>query len=208
MRKILESQVQAAGILFDAMPSYKGTESALWTLAQRLKESTGESCLLKTVAVNGLLNTNLYDVSGMAEHVLQILENPDRENGPPLVDKLAQFKARKHLSFASKYAHFFLDAERYPIYDQYVLKAISHHLKCKHIQLTSYVEFFSWYKKLEPLCEPYFGTRELDRYLWLSEAHRRWQTKREKSGLGKEVTRLFGIEEPEIKSALVALLGD
>ena len=45
-----------------------------------------------------------------------------------LWERLTTLTGRKHLSFASKFAHFFIDMERFPIYDFFSLKMVAYHL--------------------------------------------------------------------------------
>jgi len=77
----------------------------------------------------------------MGEHVAKVIEsvnmrNPSRE----LVDTIAALPSkkgqtkRKRTSFAAKFCHFFVDKDRFPIYDDAARKAIKLHLGSKELR--------------------------------------------------------------------------
>jgi hypothetical protein len=83
-----------------------------------------QSTLLKATVVNALYSTNVYAIARMAEHVEKLIRA--RGSLPADADFVEQLASPpglkpKFYSFASKFAHFFIDAERFPIYDSYAV---------------------------------------------------------------------------------------
>ena len=113
-------QIRAAVALFDELPQWRTTDRALTELRTRIPDRTPATELLRVAVVNALYFTNIYALARMAEHVHAVMsscETPAEE--PDLVERLSVLpprsrdeKPRNHLSFAAKYAHFFVDEER------------------------------------------------------------------------------------------------
>ena len=87
---------------------------------------------------------------------------------------------RRHVSFASKLCHFFLndeDDERYPIYDKAACDALRHHLGdayCDDHQ-RPYSAFRENLEKLRAASSNIKPTgREMDRYLWIVGMYMRY----------------------------------
>lgn len=91
--------------------------------------------------------------------------------------------------FASKFAHFFLDAEAFPIYDQYARLVVHIHIddlnedeKPNSSYGRSYKRFFQFYKKffrlkhqLEQRDGISYSTKTLDHYLWSAGQYIAWK---------------------------------
>ena len=105
--------------------------------------------LLKFSVLNDLYRTNIYDKVKIVEHItrLSIEENLDKllkSGNLDAVDKLRRghgIKTKKGndrniYSFATKYCHF-SNPKYYPIYDQYVEKAIVKLRNDKYIQFSN-----------------------------------------------------------------------
>ena len=85
---------------------------------------------------------------------------------------------RKHISFASKFAHFFIDEERFPIYDSYAVKMVAYHLGEQGLVRDTdnpYKAFVANFHQLKQVAGLECTTRELDHYLWLAGMFRKWQ---------------------------------
>lgn len=134
------SKIDAANRLHEHLDQWRLADEALRMLAQRCPDFEPVTCLLKVVAVNELYGTNVYATTRMAKHTARVLAGADSATaGSELVERLADLPAtesqkrkRRHYSFASKFAHFFLDDERFPIMDSYALKMLKHHLGRRH----------------------------------------------------------------------------
>ncbi|TAK57524.1 MAG: hypothetical protein EPO22_12095 [Dehalococcoidia bacterium] len=122
------AQIAAATRLHVELPSWKTTDAALDLLAVQLPGFDKESCLLKAAAINQLYGTNVYALSRVARHVFDVMKEPALD----LVERLALVangpKPRRHLSFASKFAHFYVNKDAYAIFDSYAVRALRHHL--------------------------------------------------------------------------------
>jgi len=129
-------QVAAANRLHAGLRQWATADRALGALAERFPEFDETSTLLKAVTINAMYGTNVWALDRMARHVMAVLSETDLARaGPELVERLAtpppapgQKRRRTHLSFAAKFAHFFIDAERYPILDSYAAKMVELHL--------------------------------------------------------------------------------
>ena len=104
------------------LAQWKLSETALEILAERFPDFSPEACLLKTVAVNAIYGTQLLATVRMAKHVEKLLCNSSVKSlGPEIVQQIDSLpaldgqKKRMAVSFASKFCHFFVDSERFPI---------------------------------------------------------------------------------------------
>jgi hypothetical protein len=106
-----------------------------WKLANRVTSSyfpthpnniEKETVIIKVVLVDRLYFTNIKEPLRMANHILklEVLDEQLKRNEIKAVDCIANFGQRKVISFGSKYAHFYNKAA-FPVYDQYVSKAIA-----------------------------------------------------------------------------------
>lgn len=106
-------------------------------------------------------------------------------------EKTRQFDPRlaEGYVFASKFAHFFLDADAFPIYDQYARLLVHFHIDDlnEEEQPSSkygkpYERFFQFYKKffrlkqqLEQRDSISYSTKDLDCYLWPAGQYITWK---------------------------------
>lgn len=122
--------------LHEAMGQWRIADQALNELATRFPGWGPSDTLLKVVAINGLYGTNVWAFSWMAEHVQAVMAEADLQNADTgLVERIAALPEdnggevrRRHVSFASKVARFYLDPDRFPIYDSYATEMLWHHL--------------------------------------------------------------------------------
>ncbi len=154
-----------------------------------------ESTLLKAVAVNELYYTNVFAIVSMAEHMAKVLNERGVASDAGLVDRLAvsSTNTRRFVSFASKFAHFFVDSDRFPIFDSFVLSMIKLHLGVRKNIWTSaqpYAEFFEMFRRVQTLACPTCTNRELDRYLWVAGQYRAWMKNR-KAQINGELRTAF-----------------
>jgi hypothetical protein len=121
-------QIEAVTRIHQAMRQWTTTDQALAELAARFPDWGPLDSLLKVVAINTLYGTNVWAFSRMAEHVQAVMVATDlRTAGPELVERIAAMPddkggggRRRHISFASKLVHFYVDPDRFPIYDSCV----------------------------------------------------------------------------------------
>lgn len=207
-------QIKAAQMLHGRLISWKTTDQALQDLARRFNEFDSASVLIKVATLNQLYGTNVYAVTRMAEHVTKVMaEKP--ATIPNLVDRLAslpkapgQQSQRNHLSFASKFAHFFIDPERFPIYDSYAAKMLSYHLDRREIERDKkhpYQAFVNNFLRLKERAHLSCTTRELDRYLWLAGLHLKFRKDRN-AKINVDARKLFASSSRETVAELKAML--
>ena len=113
------------------------------------------AALVKAAAVNSLYGANVWAImSPLAASKICLMERTSGPRDPNLVEEMASIqlsegKVRHCPSFASKFAHFFIDYDRFPIYDSYALKMLRDHLG--HDALASkptYMAFEKAFRKL------------------------------------------------------------
>ncbi len=176
--------VEAATQLFEQhLPQWRAADAALAKAKDALPDFSVETNLLKVAAVNALYGTNLRAIHRMAIHIAEVLAYGDAtQNGTVLVEALAAMplrpgeRIRTHRSFASKFAHFFIDEDRFPIMDGAACDALRLHLGRARTQgiSTNYRAFVSSVTALRRVYGLRVPNRDLDRYLWIRGMHLRF----------------------------------
>lgn len=206
-------QVAAATRLHARLTSWRATDAALDLLAQSVPGFDLSACLIKAAAINQLYGTNVYALTRVGAHVAGVMATPD---GDQLVERLAavssEGRVRRHLSFASKFAHFFVDKDRFPIFDSYAVRGLRHHLdgtRLPYDDPPAYADYVEALCALTALSGLECSGRELDRYLWLSGLYRAWRRDAE-AQINVEARDLFirAEREPEIRGDLLRLVSD
>jgi len=198
--RITKTKIQGAQDLWNRIPAYAYTDASLQALAVRFPENDRESCLLKAAALNALYNTNVRHIVDVAEHIHRVLNAANQPKGPELVNRMAETRTGNLRSFASKYAHFFLDPNSYPIYDKYTLISLRLHLGHNLAEPKSYSQYNDWFQRLISLTEQSFSIKQIDTYLWFSgmyHFHLQGET-----GLSKDILKLFGSDDPTLQDLL------
>lgn len=202
------AQIEAAKRLHGKLLQWQVTDRALHTLQENLPRFDIEATLLKIVAVNQLYGTNVYAVVRMAQHVTEVMQDGGGMEDADLVERLASLNERKHRSFASKFAHFFIDMERFPIFDSYALKIVTYHLGPEGQIIDSAHPYRAFVENIHRL-KSYAGlsctTKELDRYLWLAGLYQAWR-RNTTSQINAEVVETFKSPSPEATTDLAILL--
>ena len=214
---LLPAQIAAAERLHARSRQWRVSDGALHALARRFPDFGDEAVVLKSVAINALYGTNIFAITRMAEHAKGVIATTDLASaGPELVEQLAalpktakQKKPRLYLSFASKFAHFFVDSERFPILDNYAAKTLVFHLGEKNMVARPghpYMAFVENLLRLRTAAGLACSTRELDHYLWVAGEYRAWREKRAK--INVEMENLFKKPSAEDKANLRLLLAE
>ncbi|HUT59027.1 MAG TPA: hypothetical protein VNA25_14355 [Phycisphaerae bacterium] len=208
--------IGAANRCHKQLGQWQAIDRALDALAERFPEFDGDSVLLKATAINALYGTNVMAIWRMADHVRKVIAETDLPSaGPQLVERLAalpkaprQKKDRRHLSFASKFTHFFVDRDRFPMMDKYTAKMVRFHLGRRQIirdPARPYSAFCENLKRLRSLAGLTCFTRELDHYLWLAGLYREWLGGNTKVNV--EVKDLFEATSGQTAADLRVMLG-
>lgn len=201
------AQIEAANRLHRKLIQWRVTDQALHLLQESLPGFESEATLLKVAAINQLYGTNVYAVVRMAQHVTVVMQDTGGMEDADLVEELAKLDTRKHLSFASKFAHFFIDMERFPIFDSFAVKMVAHHLGMQgqvRDPAHPYKAFVENIHRLKSYARLACTTRELDRYLWLAGLYQVWR-RNPHSQINAEVADMFNHASPEVDAALAIL---
>ncbi len=150
----------------------------------------------------------------MAAHLSGVMADPP-DNPAHLVEAIASLPRsdgggveRKHWSFASKICHFFIDGDRYPIYDSFCRDMVARHLgrgNCVSDPTNPYRAFMENLQRLSEMSRVAASLRDLDRYLWLAGQYRAWVKRGDDAQTNSELRSLFEDESPEVQRDLEAL---
>ncbi len=213
---ISQSQINAANYLFNRLNTWVASERAFERLRDEMPGFDLPTSLLKAAAINDLYSAGVFGIWRMARHISEVACTLPK-NPVKAVRKIARLpadgekKVRIQRSFASKFCHFFIDPERFPIYDSYCENMVARHLGRDQLERDSknrYRAFKANIDQLTKLSGLAVSYRELDRYLWLAGQYHEWLDKRDKARIKSEVRKLFEDSSPDIKAALQALVAD
>jgi len=131
--------------------------------------------LLKASVVNALYTTNVFAIRATARHICDLFSVESELSDLQLVPRIAELavggKVRRCVSFASKYAHFFVDPDRFYIMDYNAGQALAAHLGARRVDPADWTpDYPAFVQRVEALRRRDWITvsnRELDRYLWL-----------------------------------------
>jgi len=195
---LVETQVVAAGKLHDELKQWKAAERALDYLGKAMPSNTQlHQVLLKAAALNQLYTTRVYTLHAMASHIVEVFSSEAMRDECSLVERIAYLEAsgKEHESFASKYCHFFVDRERFPLLDSYVPAIVRMHLGRGNYSCTTtaqtYRNFYTDLKTLRAHMSFSAKVREMDHYLWLRSQWETFRKKGDEARFSAEVKHLF-----------------
>lgn len=216
---LLQSQIEAAQCLYARLDTWRATNDAFGVLRQAVPGFDFHASLIKAAAVNQLYGTNVLAITRMAKHISRVMSI--RGDTPPdlsVVEEIAELRdpadggeMRRHLSFASKFAHFYINEEMFLIYDSYAAMILNYHLRGRAVipyNAPPYTQYIADLKALQEQAGISCSTSELDAYLWLAGLYVEWRKPRSDGKLPKinrEVRELFQ-ESGEVAVDLNALL--
>jgi hypothetical protein len=188
-------QVAVANRLHEQLIQWQVKDRALDALHMRFTGFNIEVTVLKVAAVNQLYRTNVYAVDRMAKHIESMMCENEQIDDVRLVEDLASLPGRKHISFSSKFAHFFIDKERFPIYDSFAEDMVKFHLGHQNWNPDKEHPYRACVQNLtqlkEQVCLQGACTYEsLDRYLWITGLYKAYKT-RANPKINREVEELF-----------------
>ena len=206
---LLTNQIDAAVRLHGRLQQWELTDESLALLSEQLPGFTPREALIKATVINALYGTNVKAIVPVARHLSRVLEKPDSwKREPWLVEKLAvippngERKYPRYFSFASKFAHFFIDAECFPIKDSYSDRMVKLHLGKGNFAPDGdhpYLAFYVNYEELKAKIEHKGSNRDLDRYLWLCGEYLAWK-KDGDAEINMELRSVF--ENPDQETAV------
>jgi hypothetical protein len=109
----------------------------------------------------------------------------------------------RYRSFASKFAHFFISHDRFPIHDSYAADMLRAHLgpRAPHPDSdATYMDRAEAFWELAESAGPGADTHRLDRYLRIVGQYRKWAQNRA-SRINWELRGVFEADPPELKRA-------
>lgn len=198
------SQVEAACRIHNRLKQWQLSEQALQQLWECMPGFDAKASLLKTVSVNAIYGTQVFATVRMAQWVEQIMAKPEGAV-PNLVEAMAKLPEieRRFTSFAAKFCHFFVDEERFPIYDEAARNTLKWHLGTAYVEDKEkpYVGFCANFSELYNRSGLTCRSRELDHYLWLTGMYLRWLKNCDKPSplVNEELLKLF--EAPGVSAA-------
>lgn len=151
-----------------------------------MQDFSPAATLAKVAAVNALYYTNVFALVRVAEHSAGVLARSDLDTaGVELVDALADVpkggtekRKVRRLSLAAKFAHFFIDENRFPIYDKYAVRMVAKHAGTPVTRLDgNYAAFTAAFNDLAIGAGLVTQRRRLDRYLWIQGQYEEWQNR-------------------------------
>jgi hypothetical protein len=205
------AQIAAAARIFGRLVQWQRADCVLKAVDSRFPDFGPVACLLKCVAVNSLYGTNVYAIMRMAEHVEDVMKQSERPTDRvELVEKLAKLPAksgeqqRNFVSFASKFAHFFIRSD-VPIYDSFAEKMLKLHLGRRRGIWNKDRPYASFMKNLQLLRAGSgleVSDEELDHYLWIAGQLRAWERARATEGVKETTNRELAefLREPPAES--------
>jgi hypothetical protein len=206
---VTQDQIDAANALHHRLPKWAATDRAFERLGRHFAWDR-ESCILKAAAINDLYSTRVYAIWRMAEHLMNVMAAPPNDPAE-LVERIASLPEddgsvpRQHWSFASKIGHFFVDGDRFPIYDSFCRVMIAYHLGrggCAIDACNPYRAFITNLERLREASGLTATLRGLDRYLWLTGQYREWLEKGGEATLNSELRSLFEDDNDEVQRLL------
>lgn len=191
-------QVAAASLLMEQLEDLRRSDRALFALSGCFPGFDAESTLLKVVALHSLDASQAFAVWRLVAHLQRLLAGQELTAfGPEIVDAIAALpgsedpKNRRRLTgFAARFAHYFIDLDRFPIVDAWsesVLATLG--LPSAPASASRYVTYSRGYALLAQLLNL---NRERDLWpcLWLTGQFRAW-LKNPRTPIHRSVRRLF-----------------
>lgn len=213
-RQLTKERVEAALRLHSRLTGWESADESFSALKQAMPGFDLSSCLIKSAAINQLYYTSVYRIYDMAKNVERVMAaKPD--DPIQLVTAIATLDDPKkpsgvtrHFSFASKFAHFFIDADSYPIWDAYVIDMLGCHTG-ESLDLarfdSPYGEFCARFEAVRRATGVPYSNRDMDRYLWLAGNYRASREGRG-SHINAALAALFDQDDADVQADLERLL--
>lgn len=219
IRPIERQCVEAALRLRGAhLLGWNSSVEALVRMRGELSELTRSNVLAKSATVNDLYNAQVGSaVLAMANFIFEhssqdTLVNPD-DSPADVVERIGflgdgSADRSGYQVFASKYAHFFIDPERYPVYDKYAARTLLYHWGSYESTVMDgrhrYRDFCHVLGRVVATSDvAVFSLSDLDAYLWLAGVYREWLRRGAAAEINREVKDFFaGAIDGEIHALL------
>jgi len=204
------AQIEAADRLWNRLDDLQRSDRALASLQGVLSTFDRESTLLKVLALHPIDTSKTHVGLPLAREISEFLRAVDTQRcGLQVVDDLAAVADRHGkssydgLGFASRFAHYFIDSERFPVLDAWSERALEALLGGVLLGAEGdgrYVRFAcSFAHVAEPLALP--RRRRLGRWLWLAGQYTAWRANR-RTAINRAVRDLFEQAPDELADLL------
>lgn len=207
---LLPEQVEAVQVIYHSyVPLWRRTDDALTALRESMPGFDSSAILIKAAAVDNLYGTSVYHLGSVALRVEEALQGVAKDSvGPELVEEMAAVrlpggKIIRYRSFASKFAHFFIDHDRFPIHDSFAAKMLRAHLGNDAPAVDSgatYMRIEEAFRRLAGQVGLGSDTRQLDRYLWMIGQYRDWAN-HPRASINAELRSVFEVDPSELRVA-------
>lgn len=173
--------VAAAVRIFERIPRAKEHDDILRRAGSEFSVRTYTDVLARIILLNQLYGTRLLAVGRMAEHICALKFNgASRSEWVEAIACLGDVEGgdirRRMLSFASKYAHFFIDPGYFHISDDAAREVLARHWRSTATEARGW-DYTAFNAKAEALRleSGLPDDRTLDRYLWVTGMYLRSQ---------------------------------
>src|SRR5216110_2084664 len=197
-----EIQIHTAHELYEKMEYWKLADKILAKLKENNPSLTDQKLtLVKATLVNSFYSAGCSDIENITSWVVNCKPNhPEVYRNIDSNDDVGPINLVQHIAlrgrtgtanqiqgyvFASKFAHFFIDTDAFPIYDQYARMLVHFHtddLNKEEQPNRQYGEygifhqkFFQLKKHLEQRDSAFYSTKTIDCYLWLAGQYVAWK---------------------------------
>ena len=209
------AQIEAAQFLYHRLLVWNRAEKTLRSLAETFPRGADNDCVvtMKAASLNVLYGTWIMAPGKPAARIWSYLQRDSLDLVPELIDEVAKVKLGKSVhrltSFTSKYFHFFVAPELFPMYDSFAARAVAAHLGLR--ASTSWTgRYAAYYESLSALCRdcrPSARWCDIDHYLWLAGQWLAW-SQSGSTGVNQEVIDfVFENRDQEVQAMLLTLVG-
>ena len=209
---ISQQQIAVANQMWNELPGWQSYDAALALAAETYPSNTEpRAVLIKAALLDRLYATNVYELPAAADRIVEVFSSVPVLSGYEIVVSLSQVGARRLVSFASKYAHFFYE-KHLPLTDYYAIYALTRHFRVPLARVEDWTRDYPQYclklSELKRASQLAVTSREMDHYLWLAGNWITFQLQGPRATINKELKRYFGNPECEqrLSDAFGALL--
>lgn len=208
------AQIEAAHRLWNRLDEVRQADRALVSLQGSLSTFDGASTLLKVLALHPIDTSKTHVGHPLAREISELLKHVDTKRcGLEIVDALAAVADRygkssyDGLGFGSRFAHHFIDSERFPVLDAWSERALQALLGGELLGAPGDSRYARFAQSFAHVAGPLALNRRhrLGRWLWLAGQYRAWFANR-RTAIQREVRELFEQAPEELAQLLPAEL--
>lgn len=209
------AHIESADRLWNRLDDVRRAERALASLQGVLSSFDRESTLLKVLALHPIDTSKTLVGLPLAREISEFLRGVDAKcAGVELVDALAAVADRHGkssydgLGFASRFAHYFVDSERFPVLDAWSERALAALLGGDLLGAPDDGRYARFAQSFAHVAFPLAldRRRRLGRWLWLAGQYTAWSANR-RTAINRSVRELFETGPEELATLLPVELG-